>query len=37
MVLAAMKLEQPINAPKAGMVSGLAAEVGAGATICSIS
>ncbi|MFV2009614.1 MULTISPECIES: acetyl/propionyl/methylcrotonyl-CoA carboxylase subunit alpha [unclassified Micromonospora] len=40
-VLEAMKMEQPINAPKAGTVSGLSAEVGAvvsaGATICSIS
>ncbi|MFY1634130.1 acetyl/propionyl/methylcrotonyl-CoA carboxylase subunit alpha [Solwaraspora sp. WMMB335] len=39
-VLEAMKMEQPINAPKAGTVSGLSAEVGAvvgaGATICSI-
>ncbi|ROO50937.1 biotin carboxyl carrier protein /biotin carboxylase [Micromonospora sp. Llam0] len=40
-VLEAMKMEQPINAPKAGTVSGLSAEVGAvvsaGAMICSIS
>ncbi|WBB97896.1 ATP-grasp domain-containing protein [Solwaraspora sp. WMMA2080] len=40
-VLEAMKMEQPINATKAGTVSGLAAEVGAvvtaGATICVIS
>jgi acetyl-CoA/propionyl-CoA carboxylase, biotin carboxylase, biotin carboxyl carrier protein len=40
-VLEAMKMEQPINAHKAGTVSGLAAEVGAvvgaGAAICTIS
>jgi len=40
-VLEAMKMEQPINAHKAGTVSGLAAEAGAvvtaGATICTIS
>ncbi|MFY1695821.1 acetyl/propionyl/methylcrotonyl-CoA carboxylase subunit alpha [Solwaraspora sp. WMMA2101] len=40
-VLEAMKMEQPLNAHKAGTVSGLAAEVGAvvgaGATICTIS
>ncbi|HEX5595275.1 MAG TPA: biotin/lipoyl-containing protein, partial [Micromonosporaceae bacterium] len=40
-VLEAMKMEQPINAHKAGVVSGLAAEVGAvltaGSTICTIS
>jgi acetyl-CoA/propionyl-CoA carboxylase biotin carboxyl carrier protein len=39
-VLEAMKMEQPLNAHKAGVVSGLAAEVGqvvsAGATICEI-
>ncbi len=40
-VLEAMKMEQPITAHKAGMVSGLSAEVGAsvtsGAAICTIS
>ena len=40
-VLEAMKMEQPINAHKAGVVSGLTAKVGevlsAGATICTIS
>ena len=40
-VLEAMKMEQPINAHKAGTVSGLAAEAGAvvtaGAAICTIS
>ncbi|WP_326549258.1 acetyl/propionyl/methylcrotonyl-CoA carboxylase subunit alpha [Micromonospora sp. NBC_01813] len=40
-VLEAMKMEQPINAHKAGTVSGLATEVGAvvsaGAAICTIS
>ncbi|WFE23822.1 biotin carboxylase N-terminal domain-containing protein [Solwaraspora sp. WMMD937] len=40
-VLEAMKMEQPLNAHRAGTVSGLAAEVGAvvgaGATICLIS
>ncbi|HEX5540547.1 MAG TPA: biotin carboxylase N-terminal domain-containing protein [Micromonospora sp.] len=40
-VLEAMKMEQPINAHKAGVVSGLATEVGAvitaGSTICTIS
>jgi acetyl-CoA/propionyl-CoA carboxylase biotin carboxyl carrier protein len=39
-VLEAMKMEQPLNAHKAGVVSGLAATVGevvpAGATICTI-
>jgi acetyl-CoA/propionyl-CoA carboxylase biotin carboxyl carrier protein len=39
-VLEAMKMEQPLNAHKAGVVSGLAAAVGdvvtAGAAICSI-
>ena len=39
-VLEAMKMEQPLNAHKAGTVSGLAAEVGAvitaGAPICTI-
>ncbi len=39
-VLEAMKMEQPINAHKAGTITGLAAEVGAvvtsGATICEI-
>jgi acetyl-CoA/propionyl-CoA carboxylase biotin carboxyl carrier protein len=39
-VLEAMKMEQPINAHKAGTISGLSAEVGAavtsGAVICSI-
>ncbi|TFV87800.1 biotin carboxylase N-terminal domain-containing protein [Blastococcus sp. CT_GayMR16] len=39
-VLEAMKMEQPINAHKAGTISGLAAEVGAavtsGAVICTI-
>jgi acetyl-CoA/propionyl-CoA carboxylase biotin carboxyl carrier protein len=39
-VLEAMKMEQPLNAHKAGMISGLGAEIGqtltAGATICSI-
>ncbi|HEY2792163.1 MAG TPA: biotin/lipoyl-containing protein, partial [Micromonosporaceae bacterium] len=39
-VLEAMKMEQPLNAHKAGVVSGLDAEVGqvvsAGATICEI-
>jgi acetyl-CoA/propionyl-CoA carboxylase, biotin carboxylase, biotin carboxyl carrier protein len=40
-VLEAMKMEQPINAHKAGVVSGLSAKVGevltAGTTICTIS
>jgi acetyl-CoA/propionyl-CoA/long-chain acyl-CoA carboxylase, biotin carboxylase, biotin carboxyl carrier protein len=40
-VLEAMKMEQPLNAHKAGTVTGLTAEVGAtvsaGATICEIS
>ena len=39
-VLEAMKMEQPLNAHKAGTVKGLAAEVGAsvtrGAAICEI-
>jgi acetyl-CoA/propionyl-CoA carboxylase biotin carboxyl carrier protein len=39
-VLEAMKMEQPLNAHKAGVVTGLSAEVGAavtaGATICEI-
>ena len=39
-VLEAMKMEQPLNAHKAGVISGLAAEIGqtlsAGTTICSI-
>jgi acetyl-CoA/propionyl-CoA carboxylase biotin carboxyl carrier protein len=39
-VLEAMKMEQPINAHKAGIVTGLAAEVGAtvanGAVLCEI-
>jgi acetyl-CoA/propionyl-CoA carboxylase biotin carboxyl carrier protein len=39
-VLEAMKMEQPLNAHKAGTVSGLAASVGAtvtaGAPICTI-
>ena len=39
-VLEAMKMEQPINAHKAGTVTGLTAEVGAtvtsGAVICEI-
>jgi acetyl-CoA/propionyl-CoA carboxylase biotin carboxyl carrier protein len=39
-VLEAMKMEQPINAHKAGTVTGLAAAVGevvpAGATLCTI-
>ncbi|MGW1838764.1 biotin/lipoyl-containing protein, partial [Streptomyces sp. NPDC002067] len=39
-VLEAMKMEQPINAHRAGTVKGLAAEVGAaltsGAVICEI-
>ena len=39
-VLEAMKMEQPLNAHKAGLVSGLTAEIGqtlsAGAAICSI-
>jgi acetyl-CoA/propionyl-CoA carboxylase biotin carboxyl carrier protein len=39
-VLEAMKMEQPLNAHKAGMISGLSAEIGqtlsAGSTICSI-
>jgi acetyl-CoA/propionyl-CoA carboxylase biotin carboxyl carrier protein len=39
-VLEAMKMEQPINAHKAGTISGLSAEVGAavtsGAVICTI-
>jgi len=39
-VLEAMKMEQPLNAHKAGVVTGLTAEVGAavtaGATICEI-
>ena len=40
-VLEAMKMEQPINAHKAGTISGLSAEVGAavtsGAVLCTIS
>jgi acetyl-CoA/propionyl-CoA carboxylase biotin carboxyl carrier protein len=40
-VLEAMKMEQPLNAHKSGVVSGLGAEIGqtlsAGTTICSIS
>ncbi|MEU5102762.1 biotin/lipoyl-containing protein, partial [Streptomyces sp. NPDC021354] len=39
-VLEAMKMEQPLNAHRAGTVKGLAAEVGAaltaGAVICEI-
>ena len=39
-VLEAMKMEQPLNAHKAGLISGLGAEIGqtlsAGTTICSI-
>jgi acetyl-CoA/propionyl-CoA carboxylase biotin carboxyl carrier protein len=39
-VLEAMKMEQPLNAHKAGTISGLVAEIGqtlaAGATICTI-
>ena len=39
-VLEAMKMEQPINAHKAGSVTGLSAEVGAtvanGAVLCEI-
>jgi acetyl-CoA/propionyl-CoA carboxylase biotin carboxyl carrier protein len=39
-VLEAMKMEQPLNAHKAGIISGLAAEIGhtltAGASICTI-
>ena len=39
-VLEAMKMEQPLNAHKAGTVTGLAAEVGAtvttGAVLCEI-
>jgi acetyl-CoA/propionyl-CoA carboxylase biotin carboxyl carrier protein len=39
-VLEAMKMEQPINAHKAGTVTGLTAEVGAtvanGAVLCEI-
>jgi acetyl-CoA/propionyl-CoA carboxylase biotin carboxyl carrier protein len=39
-VLEAMKMEQPINAHKAGVVTGLAAAVGevvsAGAVICTL-
>ena len=39
-VLEAMKMEQPLNAHKAGVVTGLTAEVGAavtaGAVICTI-
>ncbi len=39
-VLEAMKMEQPINAHKAGTVTGLNAEIGAvvssGATLCEI-
>ena len=39
-VLEAMKMEQPLNAHKAGVISGLGAEIGqtlsAGTTICSI-
>jgi acetyl-CoA/propionyl-CoA carboxylase, biotin carboxylase, biotin carboxyl carrier protein len=39
-VLEAMKMEQPLNAHKAGMVSGLTAKVGdaiaSGAAICEI-
>jgi acetyl-CoA/propionyl-CoA carboxylase biotin carboxyl carrier protein len=39
-VLEAMKMEQPLNAHKAGVVTGLTAEVGAtvtsGAVICEI-
>jgi acetyl-CoA/propionyl-CoA carboxylase biotin carboxyl carrier protein len=40
MVIEAMKMEQPLNAPKAGTVNGLAAEVGAtvsgGQLLCTI-
>ena len=40
MVLEAMKMEQPLNAHKAGVVTGLTADVGevvtAGAAICEI-
>jgi acetyl-CoA/propionyl-CoA carboxylase biotin carboxyl carrier protein len=39
-VLEAMKMEQPLNAHKSGVVSGLSAEIGqtltAGAGICTI-
>jgi acetyl-CoA/propionyl-CoA carboxylase biotin carboxyl carrier protein len=39
-VLEAMKMEQPLNAHKAGTITGLAAEVGAtvsaGAVLCEI-
>jgi acetyl-CoA/propionyl-CoA carboxylase biotin carboxyl carrier protein len=39
-VLEAMKMEQPLNAHKAGTVTGLTAQVGdvvtAGATICEL-
>ncbi|MGH3332028.1 MAG: biotin/lipoyl-containing protein, partial [Nocardioidaceae bacterium] len=39
-VLEAMKMEQPLNAHKAGVVTGLSAEVGAtvtsGAVVCEI-
>ena len=39
-VLEAMKMEQPLNAHKAGTVTGLSAEIGqtltAGASICTI-
>ena len=39
-VLEAMKMEQPLNAHKAGVITGLTAEVGAtvtsGAAICEI-
>jgi acetyl-CoA/propionyl-CoA carboxylase, biotin carboxylase, biotin carboxyl carrier protein len=39
-VLEAMKMEQPLNAHKAGVVTGLTAEVGgtvsSGGTICQI-
>jgi acetyl-CoA/propionyl-CoA carboxylase biotin carboxyl carrier protein len=39
-VLEAMKMEQPINAHKAGTITGLAAEVGAvvtsGSVVCEI-
>ena len=39
-VLEAMKMEQPLNAHKAGTVTGLTAEIGqtlsSGATICDI-
>ncbi|HUR75377.1 MAG TPA: biotin/lipoyl-containing protein, partial [Sporichthya sp.] len=39
-VLEAMKMEQPLNAHKAGTITGLAAEIGAtvtsGAVLCEI-